>query len=90
MYQYKLNLSQQTEACLKQSLDNASGEINHLNFKIMSLNNESITLNQMLLENHQIIDELTIENSELKKKLNYITEQFSTISNDFAKVIHIF
>lgn len=43
-------------------------------------------INQMLLENHQTIDELTTENIELKKKLNILTEQFSTTSNNYAKV----
>lgn len=43
-------------------------------------------INQMLLENHQTIDELTMENIELKKKLNILTEQFSTTSNNYAKV----
>jgi hypothetical protein len=58
-----------------------------LNYKIIQLNNESMVLNNMLLENHQTIDELTMENIKLKQKLNNITEQFSTTSNDFAKVI---
>lgn len=77
----------QTEVWLKQSLDNASGEITRLNYKTVGLDNESIQLNQMLLENHQAIDELTMENVELKKKLNDIREQLSTTSNDFAKVL---
>lgn len=58
-----------------------------LNYKIINLNNESMVLNNMLLENHQTIDELTMENIKLKQKLNDITEKFSTTSNDFAKVI---
>lgn len=43
----------------------------------------------MLLENHLTIDDLSMENNELKKKLDNITEQFSTTSNDFAKVIFL-
>lgn len=73
---------------MKKSLDNAYEEITNLNYRMISLNNESVTLNKMLLENHMNIDELTIENNELKKKVDYITEQFSTTSNEFAKVIN--
>lgn len=60
-----------------------------LNYKIIDLNNESMVLNNMLLENHQTIDELTMENIKLKQKLNDITEQYSTTSNDFAIVIFL-
>lgn len=41
----------------------------------------------MLLENHQVIDELTRENCQLKDKLNYMTEQYSATSSSFTKVI---
>jgi len=82
-----MNIFKQTEDWLKQSLDNASGEIVQLNYKVFSLNSESMQLNQMLLENHETIDELTMENSELKKHLNDITEKFSAINNNFAKVL---
>lgn len=41
----------------------------------------------MLLENHKAIDELTMENCQLKDKLNDMTEQFSVTSNNFTKVI---
>lgn len=71
---------------MKQSLDNASRELTRLNHRIISLNSESAQLNQMLLENHLAIDELSMENNELKKKLDNITEQFSTTRSDFAKV----
>lgn len=81
-----MNTFKQTEVWLKQSLDNASEEITRLNYKIVCLNSESMELNQMLLDNHKEIEELTIENENLKKKLNDITEQFATTSNDFAKV----
>lgn len=47
-------------------------------------------LNQMLLENHETIDELTMENSELKNKLNVITDKLSTTNNNFAKVLQSF
>lgn len=60
-----------------------------LNYKIIDLNNESMVLNNMLLENHQTIDELTMENIKLKQKLNDITEKYSITSNDFAKVIFL-
>ncbi|XP_060834763.1 uncharacterized protein LOC132917839 [Rhopalosiphum padi] len=86
LYQYKMNTFKQTEVWLKQSLDNASEEITRLNYKIVCLNSESMELNQMLLDNHKEIEELTIENENLKKKLNDITEQFATTSNDFAKL----
>jgi len=56
----------------------------------VSLNNESMQLNQMLLENHETIDELTMENSELKNKLNVITDKLSTTNNNFAKVLQSF
>lgn len=79
---------QQTEVWLKKSLDNASQEITKLNYNITCLNNESMQLNQMLLKNHQTIDELTIENIEMKQKLNDVTVQFSTVNNNFAKVIY--
>lgn len=87
MYQSKIRILKQTEVWLKQSLNNASEEITQLNDLINHLNDESIVINNMLLENHQIIDELTVENIKLKQKLNDITQQFSTTSNDFAKVI---
>lgn len=90
LYQYKINVLNQTEIWLKQSLNNTSEEITNLNYKINSLNCESLQINQMLLENHQIIDELTLECSELKRKLNDVTEQFSTTSNNFAKVFFNF
>jgi len=75
---------------LKQSLDNASEEITRLNYRIVCLNSESMQLNQMLLNNHKEIEELTIDNENLKKKLNDITEQFTTTSNNFAKVTNSF
>lgn len=77
----------QTEVWLKKSLYNASEEITKLNYEKTCLNNESMQLNQMLLNNHQTIDELTVENSEVKQKLNDITVQFSMTTNNFAKVI---
>lgn len=85
-----MNVFKQSEVWLKQSLHNASGEIAHLNYKVVSLNSESMQLNQMLLENQETIDALTMENNELKKELNDITEKFSAINNDFAKVLYIF
>uniref|UniRef100_A0A2H8TVK4 Protein CIP2A n=1 Tax=Melanaphis sacchari TaxID=742174 RepID=A0A2H8TVK4_9HEMI len=86
LYQYKMNTLKQTEVWLKQSLDNASEEITRLNYKIVCLNSESMQLNQMLLDDHKEIEELTTENENLKKKLNDITEQFATTSNNFAKL----
>lgn len=80
----------QTEVWLKQSLDNASEEVTRLNYRIVCLNSESMQLNQMLLNNHKEIEELTIENENLKKKLNDTTEQFTTTSNNFAKVTNSF
>jgi len=85
-----MNILKQTEVWLKQSLDNASEEITRLNYKLVCLNSESVQLNQMLLNDHQEIEELTEENKDLKKKLYDITEQFSTTSNNFAKVIYLF
>lgn len=85
-----MNSLKQTEVWLKQSLDNASEEITRLNYKIVCLNSESMQLNQMLLNNHKEIEELTIENENLKKKLNDTTEQFTTTSNNFAKVTNSF
>lgn len=89
LYQYKISGLNQTEVWLKQSLDNASREITRLNHRIISLNSESVQLSQMLLENHLTNDELSMENNELKKKLDTITEQFSTTKSDFAKVIFL-
>lgn len=86
LYQHKMNTLKQTEVWLKQSLDNASEEITRLNYRIVCLNSESMQLNQMLLNNHKEIEELTIENENLKKKLNDTTEQFTTTSNNFAKL----
>lgn len=85
-----MNTLKQTEVWLKQSLDNASEEITRLNYRIVCLNSESMQLNQMLLNNHKEIEELTIENENLKKKLNDTTEQFTTTSNNFAKVTNSF
>jgi len=85
-----MNTLRQTEMWLKQSLDNASEEITRLNYRIVCLNSESMQLNQMLLNNHKEIEELTIENENLKKKLNDTTEQFTTTSNNFAKVTNSF
>lgn len=90
LYQYKINALQQTEVWLEKSLDNATGEITQKNYKINCLNNESLQLNQMLLDNHQEIDELTMEICELKKKLNDINEHFSATSDKFAKVLQFF
>lgn len=87
LYRYKIDIMKQSEIWLKKSLDNASEEIVMLNYKITYLNNESVQLNQMLLENHQTIDELTMENNDVKQKLNDVTIQFSTVNNNFAKVI---
>lgn len=76
----------QTEVWLKQSLDNASVEITRSNYQISSLNCETMQLNELLLENYQSIDELTIENKQFKKKLDDITEQLSETGNKFAQV----
>lgn len=86
LYQHKVNLLKQTEVWLKQSLDKASTEITRSNYQINNLNYESMQLNQMLLENHQTIDETTDENSQLKTKLDDVTEQLSAINNNFAQV----
>jgi len=85
-----MNTLKQAEVWLKQSLDNASEEITRLNYKLVCLNSESEQLNQLILDVHQEIEELTVENKDLKKKLNNITEQFTTTSNNFAKVINSF
>ncbi|VVC31727.1 Armadillo-type fold,Armadillo-like helical [Cinara cedri] len=86
LYQYKINASKQSEVWLKKSIDNASEEITRLNYKIHCLNSESTQINQMLLENHQAIDGLTMENCQLKDKLNDITNQFLAMSNNFKKL----
>jgi len=67
-------------------MDNASREITQSNYRINSLNSESMQLNQILLDNNLTIDELTTENNLLKNKLDLMTEQLSKTSTDFAKV----
>lgn len=86
LYQHRISVMKQTEAWLKNSLDNASKEISQSNYQINSLNCESMQLNQMLLDNYQAIDELTTENSQLKNKIDKVTEELSTTSHNFAQV----
>ncbi|XP_050419664.1 uncharacterized protein LOC126832775 [Adelges cooleyi] len=86
LYQSKVNLIQHSESWLKQSLNNASKEITHLNHKIVGLHNESSQLHHILLESHQSIDALTMENNELKYKFNKLTEQLSIANNNLANL----